>query len=158
MHLQVWPAKTQLKDKVDHLNIIMHLHMVEGLRHRQILHHFALWSTYGTTVINHVNWSLSITKAPQKSELIKKVIWSIINQWNWSCLMTCPAKANPSAISEEANQICKQIWNAAIGVGPSRAAIDADNVTQHVAAITLVSNRKPGVGKQSNVCNTNTSI
>lgn len=59
--------------------------------------------------------------------------------------LTCPAKANPSARSEQANQVCKQIWNAAIGVEPSREAIDADSVTQNVAAITRASNRRPEV-------------
>jgi len=62
--------------------------------------------------------------------------------------LTWPAKANPSARSEQANQVCKQIWNAAIGVEPSRAAIDADSVTQHVAAITRASNKKPRVWKK----------
>lgn len=74
----------------------------------------------------------------------KKANWSPVEkEKNGS--QTWPAKANPSARSEEANQICRQIWNAAIGVAPNRAAIDADSVTQHVAAITLASSRKPKV-------------
>lgn len=73
--------------------------------------------------------------------------------------LTWPAKANPSARSEQANQVCKQIWNAAIGVEPSRAAIDADSVTQNVAAITRASNKKPRVWKEKiliqSVCDLN---
>ena len=56
---------------------------------------------------------------------------------------TCPAIAKPSARSDDVNQTCKQIWNAAIGVGPSLAANDAAKVTQDVTAITLDSIRKP---------------
>lgn len=57
--------------------------------------------------------------------------------------LTCPATANPSASKEAASQTCKQIWNAAMDVDPSLAAMDAARVTQNVAAITLNSNRNP---------------
>ena len=57
--------------------------------------------------------------------------------------VTCPATASPSARRDEANQTCKQIWKAAIGIDPWRAAMDADRVTQKVAAITRASKRKP---------------
>ena len=62
--------------------------------------------------------------------------------------LTCPATANPSARSDVVNQTCKQTWNAAMGVGPKRAAIDAARVTQNVAAMTLINSRKPGVQAQ----------
>lgn len=57
--------------------------------------------------------------------------------------LTCPATANPSASKEAASQTCKQIWNAAMDVDPSLAAMDAARVTQNVAAITLNNNRNP---------------
>lgn len=60
-----------------------------------------------------------------------------------NAFLTCAATASPSARREIVNQICKQIWNAAMQVGPCRAAIDAANVTQHVTAITLASNKDP---------------
>jgi len=56
---------------------------------------------------------------------------------------TCPATASPSARREVANQSCKQIWNAAIGVGPWCAASDAPSVVQNVTDITLVRSRNP---------------
>lgn len=62
-----------------------------------------------------------------------------------SLYQTCPATASPSARSDVANQTCKQTWNAAIDVGPCRAASDADSVTQNVTAMTLINNRKPGL-------------
>lgn len=57
--------------------------------------------------------------------------------------VTCPATASPSARRDEASQTCKQIWKAAIGIDPWRAAIDADRVTQNVTAMTRASNRNP---------------
>jgi hypothetical protein len=56
---------------------------------------------------------------------------------------TCPATAKPSARSDDVNQTCKQIWNAAMGVGPCLAANAAAKVTQDVTAMTLVNIRKP---------------
>lgn len=56
---------------------------------------------------------------------------------------TCPATAKPSARSDDVNQTCKQIWNAAMGVGPCLAANAAAKVTHDVTAMTLVNIRKP---------------
>lgn len=64
---------------------------------------------------------------------------------------TCPATASPSARSEDVNQTCKQIWNAAIGVAPNLVANDAANVTQPVAANTLNNNRNPEKKVSENV-------
>ena len=47
------------------------------------------------------------------------------------------------------SQTCRHIWNAAMGVGPNRAANEAAKVTQIVTAITLVSKREPAVGQAS---------
>ncbi len=58
-------------------------------------------------------------------------------------LSTCPATAKPSERSDEVNQTCKQVWNAAIGVAPSRAANEAAKVTQNVTATTLNKSRPP---------------
>lgn len=56
---------------------------------------------------------------------------------------TCPATAKPSDNKEDVIQTCKQVWNAAMGVGPSLAANDAARVTQKVTATTLASNKPP---------------
>lgn len=56
---------------------------------------------------------------------------------------TWPAMARPSASIEDVNQTCKQIWNAAIGVVPSRAAIAAARVWQNVTAMVLASINPP---------------
>lgn len=58
---------------------------------------------------------------------------------------TCPATAKPSERSDDVNQTCKQVWKAAIGVAPSRAANEAAKVTQNVTATTLANSRPPGV-------------
>ena len=63
--------------------------------------------------------------------------------------VTCPATAKPSARREDVIQTCRHIWNAAIGVEPSRAANDAAKVTQNVAAITLPSSSTPRPNHQS---------
>lgn len=66
--------------------------------------------------------------------------------------LTCPATANPSARRDVASQTCRQIWNAAIGIEPCLAAIDAASVTQKVTATTLASNRKPETKQGINDC------
>lgn len=58
-------------------------------------------------------------------------------------LFTWPATASPSARSDDANQTCMQIWNAAAGFGPNRPAIAVAKVTQIVAATTLNNSREP---------------
>jgi hypothetical protein len=63
-----------------------------------------------------------------------------------SCkIITCPATAKPSERRDDVNQTCKQVWKAAIGVAPSRAANEAAKVTQNVTATTLANRRPPGV-------------
>jgi hypothetical protein len=44
-----------------------------------------------------------------------------------------------------ASQTWEQIWNAAMAVGPWRAASDAASVTQNVTATTLASRRNPAI-------------
>jgi hypothetical protein len=63
--------------------------------------------------------------------------------------ITCPETAKPSERRDDVNQTCKHVWNAAMGVGPSRAAKDAAKVTQNVTATTLANNRPP-VSKNNN--------
>lgn len=60
-----------------------------------------------------------------------------------------PATANSSTRRDVANQTCRQIWKAAIGVGPWRVANDAAIVTQDVTAITLASNKNPDFQKEN---------
>jgi len=57
--------------------------------------------------------------------------------------LTWPATASPSARRDVASQTWEQIWNAAMAVGPWRAASDAAIVTQNVTATTLPSRRNP---------------
>lgn len=98
----------------------------------------------------------SMLRRSPKTKASCKIREAVAVAFGWSlranalASMACPAKANPSARSEQANQVCKQIWNAAIGVEPSRATIEADSVTQHVVAITRASNRKPFLRNQPN--------
>jgi len=59
--------------------------------------------------------------------------------------LTWPATASPSARRDVASQTWEQIWNAAMAVGPWRAASDAASVTQNVTATTLASRRNPAI-------------
>ena len=56
---------------------------------------------------------------------------------------TCTTTTNPSARREDVTHTCKQVWNAAIGIGPNLAANEAAKVWQNVTAITLANNRPP---------------
>lgn len=60
------------------------------------------------------------------------------------------ATAKPSARREEVSQTCRQVWNAAIGIGPNLDANDAAKVTQNVTAITFANNKPPAHKIQHN--------